>query len=96
MELSKVFDFGKKIRNLGVSKFNGGLKNRIKSKIMIRTGNIKNKPYNADDAQNDYKYKRAFSKAKYKLDKYPIMKKTNSDYRHCGIEIGRASCRERV
>ena len=66
---------------LGVHKSTIGreLKNRIKSKIMIRTGNIKNKPYNADDAQNDYKYKRAFSKAKYKLDKYPIMKKFIED-----------------
>ena len=27
---------------------------RIKSKINIRSGKIKNKPYNADDAQEDY------------------------------------------
>lgn len=66
---------------LGVHKSTIGreLKNRIKSKIMIRTGNIKNKPYNALDAQNDYKYKRAFSKAKYKLDKYPKMRKFIED-----------------
>ena len=66
---------------LGVHKSTIGreLKKRIKSKIMIRTGNIKNKPYNADDAQNDYKYKRAFSKAKYKLEKFPIMKKFIED-----------------
>ena len=29
------------------------LKNRIKSKINIRSGKIKNKPYNVDDAQYD-------------------------------------------
>ncbi len=51
------------------------LKNRIKSKIMIRTGNIKNKPYNANDAQNDYLFKRAMSKAKYKLEQFPKMTK---------------------
>ena len=66
---------------LGVHKSTIGreLKNRIKSKIMVRTGNIKIKPYNADDAQNDYNYKRAFAKAKYKLDKYPKMRKYIED-----------------
>lgn len=30
---------------------------RIKSKINIRSGKITNKPYNANDAQNDYEFK---------------------------------------
>ena len=47
------------------------LKYRIKSKIMIRSGNIKNKPYNVDDAQYDADYKRAFSKASYLVEQYP-------------------------
>lgn len=34
------------------------LKYRIKSKIIIRSGKIKNKPYNVDDAQYDADYKR--------------------------------------
>ena len=55
------------------------LKKRIKSKIIIRTGTIKNKPYNATDAHNDYLFKRTLSKAKYKLDKYPKMKKFIED-----------------
>ena len=46
---------------------------RIKSKISVMTGRITNKPYNAADAQNDYNYKRALSKAEYKLEKYPII-----------------------
>lgn len=49
------------------------LKNRIKSKIVVRTGRIINKPYNAIDANNDYIYKRAFSKAQYKLESHPKM-----------------------
>lgn len=55
------------------------LKKRIKSKIIIRTGTIKNKPYNATDAHNDYLFKRTLYKAKYKLDKYPKMKKFIED-----------------
>ena len=55
------------------------LRNRIKSKISVMTGKVKNKPYNAIDAQNDYKYKRAMSKAEYKLEKYPKMKKFIED-----------------
>ena len=47
------------------------LKYRIKSKIMIRSGKIKNKPYNVDDAQYDADYKRAFSKAVYIVEQYP-------------------------
>lgn len=43
------------------------LRKRIKSKIYIRTGKMTNKPYNAVDAQNDYKFKRALSKGEYKL-----------------------------
>lgn len=48
---------------------------RIKSKINIRSGKMKNKPYNADDAQYDYTYNRALSKANYILEKYPKLAK---------------------
>lgn len=51
------------------------LKNRIKSKINVISGKVRNLPYNATDAQNDYKFKRSLSKAKYKLEKYPKMTK---------------------
>ena len=47
---------------------------RIKSKINIRSGKIKNKPYNADDAQHDYEFKRAMSKANYILDDFPELR----------------------
>lgn len=47
------------------------LKNRIKSKINIRSGKITNKPYNVEDAQYDADYKRAFSKAVYLVEQYP-------------------------
>lgn len=47
---------------------------RIKSKINIRTSKIKNKPYNAVDAQYDYEFKRAMSKANYILDDFPKLK----------------------
>ena len=47
---------------------------RIKSKINVRSGKIKNKPYNADDAQNDYEFKRSMSKANYILDDFPKLK----------------------
>ena len=47
------------------------LKNRIKSKIIIRNGKIKNIPYNVNDAQYDADYKRAFSKANYIVEQYP-------------------------
>lgn len=52
---------------------------RIKSKINIRTGKIKNKPYNANDAQDDYRFKRAMSKAHYILDNFPKLKKYIED-----------------
>lgn len=52
---------------------------RIKSKINIRSGKIKNKPYNADDAQDDYNFKRGLAKAKYIVDKYPKLKKYIED-----------------
>lgn len=55
------------------------LRKRIKSKIMVRTGHIKNKPYNANDAQNDYIFKRGLSKGEYKLRKYPKMAKYFED-----------------
>lgn len=48
---------------------------RIKSKINIKSGKITNKPYNANDAQNDYEFKRAMSKANYILDDFPKLKK---------------------
>lgn len=51
------------------------LRNRIKSKINVRSGKITNKPYNATDAQNDYLFKRGLSKAEYKLEKYSVMAK---------------------
>ena len=47
------------------------LKYRIKSKVMIRTGNIYNKPYNVNDAQYDADYKRSFSKAHYLVEQFP-------------------------
>lgn len=47
---------------------------RIKSKINIRSGKIKNKPYNAGDAQDDYEFKRKMSKANYILDDFPKLK----------------------
>ena len=47
---------------------------RIKSKINIISGKIKNKPYNAEDAQKDYEFKRAMSKANYILEDFPKLK----------------------
>ena len=55
------------------------LRYRIKSKIMIRTGHIKNKTYNATDAQNDYIFKRGLSKGEYVLRKFPKMAKYIED-----------------
>ena len=55
------------------------LKKRIKSKILLKTGRIKNKPYNAVDAQNDYILKRGLSKGEYILRKYPEMAKFIED-----------------
>ena len=52
---------------------------RIKSKINIRSGKIKNRPYNAEDAQNDYNFKRGLSKANYILDDFPKLKKYIED-----------------
>lgn len=52
---------------------------RIKSKINIRSGKIKNKPYNAEDAQNDYEFKRAMSKANYILDDFPKLREYIED-----------------
>lgn len=52
---------------------------RTKSKINPRTGKIKNIPYNASDAQQDYLFKRALSKANYILDDMPILKKYIED-----------------
>lgn len=63
-------------KELGVHKSTIGreIKNRIKSKISIISGKITNKPYNAYTAQEDYKFKRGLSKAKYVLDKFPKMR----------------------
>ena len=52
---------------------------RIKSKISVITGKIKNLPYSAYRAQNDYEFKRGLSKANYILDKYPKMRKYIED-----------------
>lgn len=52
---------------------------RIKSKINIRSGKIKNKPYNVRDAQYDTDYKRAFSKAVYLVEQYPKLAKFIED-----------------
>ncbi|MEG1048877.1 MAG: IS30 family transposase [Bacilli bacterium] len=62
---------------IGVHKSTIGreLKNRIKSKTMVMTGHTRNLPYSADSAQKDYLFKRALSKAEYKLEKYPEMAK---------------------
>ena len=42
---------------------------------MVRTGHIKNKPYNATDAHNDYIFKRGLSKGEYVLRKFSKMAK---------------------
>lgn len=55
------------------------LKNRIKSKINIKSGKIKNNPYNVEDAQYDADYKRAFSKATYIVEQYPKLAKFIED-----------------
>ena len=52
---------------------------RIKSKINIRSGKITNKPYNAKDAQDDYNFKRAMSKANYILEDFPKLKEYIED-----------------
>lgn len=55
------------------------IRNRIKSKISVMSGKIRNLPYNATDAQNDYIFKRGLSKGEYKINKYPKMKKFIED-----------------
>lgn len=55
------------------------LRNRIKSKINIRLGTIKNLPYSAQSAHNDYIYKRSFSKCSYIVERFPILKKYIED-----------------
>ena len=86
--VSQIDDNGKRLYSntyianyIGVHKSTIGreLKNRIKSKINIRSGKITNKSYNAVDAQNDYNFKRKLSKTKCKLDNYPKMKKYIED-----------------
>lgn len=55
------------------------LKYRIKSRINVMSGKIKNNPYNVDDAQYDADYKRAFSKAIYIVEQYPKLAKFIED-----------------
>lgn len=66
---------------LGVNKSTIGreLKNRIKSKIMVISGNIRNLPYSATSAQEDYLFKRSLSKLEYKLEQHPKMKRFIQD-----------------
>ena len=52
---------------------------RIKSKINVVTGKIRNLPYSAFSAQEDYNFKRGLSKAHYILDDYPKMRKYIED-----------------
>lgn len=52
---------------------------RIKSKINVMSGKIKNLPYSAYKAQEDYEFKRGLSKAHYILDDYPKMRKYIED-----------------
>ena len=68
-------------KELGVHKSTIGreLKKRIRSKINVRSGKIKNIPYNATDAQNNYIFKRGLSKGEYKLRKFPKMAKYIED-----------------
>lgn len=61
------------ILNVHKSTISRELKKRIKSKINIRSGKIKNLPYSASSAQEDYYFKRSLSKSDYKLEKYPDM-----------------------
>lgn len=85
--IEQVDENGKRIfNNSYIAKYIGVNKStitrelrRIKSKINIRSGKIKNMPYNADDAQNDYEFKRALSKANYILDDFPKLKKYIED-----------------
>ena len=46
---------------------------------MIRSGKIKNNPYNVADAQYDADYKRSFSKAVYLVEQYPKLAKFIED-----------------
>lgn len=55
------------------------LRNRIKSKINIRSGNIRNLPYSAQSAQEDYLYKRSFSRCSYIVERFPKLKKFIED-----------------
>ena len=68
-------------KELGVHKSTIGreLKNRIRSKINVRSGKIKNIPYNATDAQNNYIFNRGLSKGEYKLRKFSKMAKYIED-----------------
>ena len=71
--LFSITDIAKKI-GVHKSTVSRELRKRIKSKINIRSGKIRNLPYTAKKAQEDYRYKRAFSKAIYKIEKHSKMK----------------------
>lgn len=51
-------------KEIGVNRSTIGreLKNRIKTKINVRTGRIKDIPYNVDDAQDNYLFKEVYLK----------------------------------
>lgn len=55
------------------------LSKRIKSKLFVKTDHIKNLPYSAERAHQDYLFKRALSKADYIIEKYPKLKKFIED-----------------
>jgi len=83
-----VDDKGKRVYNnseiakiVGVhrSTISRELKNRIKGKVLKITNRVKNLPYTANSAQEDYLFKRAISRPAYILEQYPVMKKYIED-----------------
>ena len=74
-EEKRIFNNTYIAKAIGVDK--STISRELKNRIM--SGKIKNKPYNVTDAQNDYNFKRVLSKAQYKLEKYPKMKKYIED-----------------
>lgn len=73
----RIYTYDNIAKKIGVNKstISRELRFRIKSKINVISGKIKNKPYNVDDAQYDADYKRAFSKATYIVEQYPKLAK---------------------
>ena len=55
------------------------LKQRVKAKIIVRSGKCSNLPYTAYKAQEDYIFKRGMAKAEYIVNKYPLLKKFIED-----------------